>query len=573
MNFKNIIRVGIFILLTISAATGQTLQEGQKKIEMKQLEGAKRTFKSILAKDPNNIESMFYLGKVYWLQQKNDSALTLFQKAAVMNPESPLGYIGQGWIALNSKDEKNVLSMFKKALNYTKSKDPSTYMNIAEGYIYGTNPNLDKAIENLDLAKEISKNNPKIFVLKGDANATKFDGNGAAMTNYELATDLDKNFVQAWFKIGELDAHSKNYKEAEPALKKVKELDSLYVPVYPELAELFYYSNRLSQAKEMYRIYLSLCDYDLDAMVRYASFLYLSKDYENSIKEILKVQTKDTSYLVFNRFLGYSYFETGKYAEAIPPLRKYISQTPKEKIEFKDYEYYYKMFLKTGQDSIGRIWMRTAYNKDTTKIEILGQIAEMLNKDADKIYKSYDSLNRIADTLTKKADTALKGRILKDAAVVFKQAADKYHEAVDAYNYKLAHSVHPQAADYFVIGRDLYKATDYDNADSAFKRVNEIAPSYIASYVFRVNINVYYKDTLATTGGAEAVCDTLIEHLKIDTVAASKNKQVLMTCYKYLGTYYLKKKDCKKGKEYYLKAKELDPGDKQVLDILKGLNC
>jgi tetratricopeptide (TPR) repeat protein len=356
-------------------------------------------------------------------------------------------------------------------------------------------------------------------------------------------------------------------------LKKVKELDSLYVPVYPELAELFFYSNRLAQAKEMYRIYLSLCDYDLDAMVRYASFLYLSKDYDNAIKEILKVQSKDTSYLVFNKFLGYSYYEVGKYAEGIAPLKKWIYQAPKEKIVFQDYEYYYKMLFKLGQYDLCMECMKTAYSMDTTKIEILAQIAEMLNKDADKVYKTYDSLYRMADTITKKADTALKTSLLRDAAVAFKQAADKYHEAANAYRSKIFHSLNPQAADYFIIGKDLYRAADYDNADAAFKSVNDIAPTYIPSYVFRVNINVYYKDTLATTGSAEAVCDTLIERLKTDTVSAAKNKTALMTCYKYLGTYYLKKKECRKGKEYYLKAKEIDPTDKQVLDILKGLNC
>ncbi len=573
MNFKNFITAGVLSLLLISFAAAQTVQDGQKKIEMKQLEGAKKTFRAILQKDATNTDALFYLGKVYCLQTKNDSAMTFFQKAVTTSPESPLGYVGQGYVSLNNKDDKTAIASFKKALSNTKSKDASTYMNIAEGYIYGTYPNIDKANENLDNAKEINKGTAKILVLKGDAYATKFDGKGNAMTNYELATDMDKNNVLAWYRIGELNAHSKNYKEAEPALRKVKELDSMYVPVYPELAELFFYSNRLSQAKEMYRIYLSLSDYDLDAMVRYASFLYLSKDYENAVKEITKVQSKDTSYLIFNRFLGYSYYEIGKYAEGILPLKKYIDQAPNSKVEIKDYEYYYKMLLKTGQDEQGKVWMKKTYAFDTTKIEILGQLAEMANRDADRIYKSYDSLNRIADTITKKADTALKARIIREAAMDLKLASDKYHEAVEAYHFKLLHSINPQAADYFVIGKDLYRAMDYDNADSAFKRVSEIAPTYIPAYVFRVNINVYYKDTLATTGSAVAICDSLIEHLKTDTVAAAKNKVALMTSYKYLGTYYLKKKNCSKGKEYYLKAKELDATDKQVLEILRGLNC
>ncbi len=544
MNLKRIFQAGMMATMLLSAVVAQTIQEGLKKIEMRQMEGAKKTFKAILQKDATSLEAQYYLGKIYWMQQKNDSALALFQKVVTSYAESPLGYIGQGYIYLNQKDEKNALAMFKKAVSNTKSKDPSTYMSIAEGYIYGKYPNVEKAVENLDNAKEVSKNNPKIFILRGEAYATKFDGKGNAMTNYELATDLDKNNVSAWYHIGELDARSKNFKEATPALEKVKSLDSLYLPVYPELAELYYYSNKISLAKEMYRIYLSLADFDLEAMVRYASFLYLSKDYDKAIDEIKKIQASDTTYLVFNKFLAYSYYEVGKYPEGMKPLKKYIDQTPKEKITFSDYDYYAKMLRKTGQDSLSIVWMLMAFNADTTHSEILGQIA-------DYYYK-----------------------------------AGKYKPAADAYQFKISKSQVPQTSDYLFMARAYYnlatydtiedktlKPGQYDLADSAFKKVIDMDPSYIPAYVYRVNINVYYKDTLATTGSAVPVCDSLIEHLKNDTVQAAKNKANLMTCYKYLGTYYLKKKDCRKGKEYYLKAKELDPADKQVREILSGLNC
>lgn len=543
MNFKKCFKAGVAIfILFISVATSQTLQDGLKKIEMKQYESAKKTFKAILQSDASNIDALFYLGKTYWLQQKNDSASIYFQKVATINPESPLGYVGQGYIFIVNKDDKNAQAVFKKALNKTKSKDPSTYMNIAEGYIYGSVPNLDKALENLNEAKDISKDNPKIFVLIGDAYATKFDGKGMAMTNYELATDMNKNYVLALFKIGELDAHSKNYKDAEPALEKVKQLDSLYVPVYPELGELYYFTNKVVQAKEMYRIYLSLSDYDLDAMVRYASFLFICKDYDNAIAEIKKIQAKDTSYLVFNRLLGYSYYEVKKYAEGIPPLKKFIDQSKPDDVKFSDYDYYSKMMMQTGQDSLAYIWMRKAYNKDTTHIEILGAIA--------------DSLSR-------------KG---------------KYKEAAIAYQYKISKMTQGTSADYFQMGRSYYNAATYDTtqtdssksklyklADTAFVKLIELSPTYIPGYLFSVRINVYYKDTAATTGSAEVVCDSLISKLKKDTVSAAKYKREYNDSYKYLAVLYIKKNNLEKGREYLMKAREVDPADTQTIELLKSL--
>jgi tetratricopeptide (TPR) repeat protein len=543
MNFKKSLKAGVAVfLLFISVVTSQTLQDGQKKIEMKQYESAKKTFKAILQSDPSNIDALFYLGKTYWIQQKNDSASIYFQKIASINSESPLGYIGQGYIFVANKDDKNAQIVFKKALNKTKSKDPSTYMNIAEAYIYGSVPNLDKALENLNEAKDISKDNTKLFVLIGDAYATKFDGKGMAMTNYELATDINKNYVLALFKIGELDNHSKNYKDAEPALVKVKQLDSLYVPVYPELGELYYYTNRLTQAKEMYRIYLSLSDYDLDAMVRYASFLYICKDYENAINEIKKIQAKDSSYLVFNRLLGYSYYEVKKYQDGISPLKKYIDQAVPEKVTFMDYDYYSKMLMQTGQDSLAYIWMRKAYNKDTSHIEILGAIADSLSK---------------------------KG---------------KYKDAAIAYQYKISKSYPPSAADYFQLGRSYYNAATYDTtqadssksklynlADTAFVKLINVAPTYIPGYLFRVRINVYYKDTAATTGSAEAICDSFITKLKKDTVSAAKYKREYNDSYKYLAVLYIKKNNLEKGREYLMKAREVDPADTQTIELLKSL--
>lgn len=47
-----------------------------------------------------------------------------------------------------------------------------------------------------------------------------------------------------------------------------------------------------------------------------------------------------------------------------------------------------------------------------------------------------------------------------------------------------------------------------------------------------------------------------------------KNKKNLMEAYKYLGWYYVQKEDNVMAKQYYDKALELDPADKETMEII-----
>jgi tetratricopeptide (TPR) repeat protein len=200
------------------------------------------------------------------------------------------------------------------------------------------------------------------------------------------------------------------------------------------------------------------------------------------------------------------------------------------------------MLMQTGQDSLAYVWMRKAYDKDTTHIEIL---------------------RAIGDTLSRKG---------------------KYKDAANAYQYVITKVGQPSSIDYFQLGKSLYYAATYDStvtdsmksklytrADSAFIKLIDVAPTYIPGYLFRVRINVYYKDTSAVTGAAEIVADSLIEKLKKDTVSAARYKREYMDSYKYLAVLYIKKNNLTKGREYLIKAREIDPADTQTLELLKSL--
>lgn len=79
----------------------------------------------------------------------------------------------------------------------------------------------DAAIEDLEKAEKLDKNNPEIYFLKGNINMTRRDYN-SAMLNYNQAILLNENYTEAyvnrgklWFYLGEEEKKCADYLKAE----------------------------------------------------------------------------------------------------------------------------------------------------------------------------------------------------------------------------------------------------------------------------------------------------------------------------------------------------------------------
>ncbi len=488
------------------------------------METAKRIFKSLIQKDAANTDLYYYLGAAYLGTSKPDSAKIYFDKGIATNASGSLNYVGLGTIALNKNDQAAAKTNFDKAVSLAP-KNSTVYIEIANSLINSEFPDYNKAVQLLTKAKELDKSNPKIYVLLGDAYVELLDG-GNALTNYEKSIEIDKKYLLGNLKLGETLVRIRNNEEAMTSFQNVLKLDSTYSPVYKDLGELYFQMRQYPKAKDAYKKYIELSENNSAAKIRYAQFLFLSNDYENSISEINNILKTDTTNNVIYRLLGYASFETGKFAEGEAAMAKFFSKANEKKILPSDYEYYGKLLSKNGKDTLAIQYVKQAVQLDSSKTELFATLAELYTKNK------------------------------------------RYKEAAEAYTSKLRNSKKPGIQDYHKQGIAYYYANEYVKADSAFAKVIELNPTFQGGYLWRAKVNAQL-DPESSKGLAKPFYEKFIELASVD---AAKYKTDLISAYKYLGSYYfLQKKDNATSKTYWLKVKELDPNDKQMTDVLKVL--
>jgi tetratricopeptide (TPR) repeat protein len=211
--------------------------------------------------------------------------------------------------------------------------------------------------------------------------------------------------------------------------------------------------------------------------------------------------------------------------------QKLFSKLTEEKTIALDYEYYGKILVLNGKDSLGVDMLRKAYELDNSRCDLLNEI-----------WKSYDKMQKNA-------------------------------EAAATLQEKIQHCKGATVADYFNMGRSWFFAGEFQKADSAMAKVTELSPKYASGYLWRAKAN-YQMDTTNALGLAKPHYEKYIEVALADTSsnAAAKYKTALIQAYHYLADYYFfKAKNNEKAKENLRKILALDPSDKNAADALRGI--
>ncbi len=118
---------------------------------------------------------------------------------------------------------------------------------------------------------------------------------------------------------------------------------------------------------------------DVNAYKRYASFLYLTKDYEKAVTTINEILKTDQSPVMY-RILGFSQLELKNCTDGVAALDKYFSIYDAAKTTVFDYEYYAKLKACVGEDSAAVVAYQTAMQKDTSRFDLNMEIAKIYNK-------------------------------------------------------------------------------------------------------------------------------------------------------------------------------------------------
>jgi len=450
-----------------------------------------------------------------------------------------LNYAGLGRIAWTKNDAVMCNAQFTKAEEIMNAKsnkiDKGTkqlaYLKMAEVLLQGETKNLEKAIVYINTAIQLNDKNPEAYVQLGDyygeRDVTNLSG---AIMQYNKALELDPKYIRAILRKGVLYVRVKNYDEGLNYYNEAIALDPTFAPAYREKAELLYKAQRYPAAVEAYAKYLDLNN-NCRVQQRYASFIFLTKDYAKAIPELENALPCNTGNTYMYRLLAYAYYETGNYPKGLENINKFLDianakGTPT--ILGSDYAYKGKLLSKSGQDSVA--------------IEVLKMAVEKDPKYAD----GYSDV----------------------ASILFKQK--KYGEAANYYQMKVDKSAELQPLDFYYLGQARYYNKEYPLADDAFSKATVKYPD--ANFWRGRCNNKMEVNADEPVGLAKPFHELFIKSVGTDAKKIENNKKNLTEAYSYLGLLYGKQKNYDCSKAAWTKVLELDPLNKVGNEVMLDEN-
>ena len=536
---KTIGLLSLVLVLNTAFLQAQTLKDAIRLSENEEYEKAEKAFEVLLTSNPENGLTYYYYGENYFNNKQLEKARMAYQKGIELFPGNAINYVGLGKIyyVANKMDEAN--NNFFTAKTLSKSKNPLVLMELADVYINSELKNCSEAIKLLNQAAGLDTKNPEIYTLIGDAYLEQGDGS-LAIANYEHALDIDKKYTKAILREGKLWSRAKNYNLALEYYNKAIGIDSTFAPAFQERAELRFRAGQTDRAVGDYKKYLQLND-NLNARIRYAKFKYLTKDYKSCIEESSAILAKDSSDITLYRFEGYSYYEMGKYQDALHCMNHFFnlmgsvsktSTNSETKFLATDYEYLGKSALKNQQDSIGIGAIEKAIKMDSTKWDLYGEVAS-------------------AELKAKK----------------FNLAITYYEKKINA-----APTKEGGANDYYGLGRAYYYSKDYVHGDTCFAKLIRLQPTLPYGYLWRALCNLPFdqNEKKELKGLAYPFFEKFTQTVAPGEV--ERNKKDLIEAYEYLGYYNMLIKDFAKAKESWTKLKEIDPENVKAKKALADQN-
>jgi tetratricopeptide (TPR) repeat protein len=530
--------IAVFLLAVGFSATAQNLEEAVKKTLNERYESAEADLKELIAREPSNGDLYFAAGDNYFYWDQLDLAEAMYRKGMEVAPANPLNYAGLGRVAWMKNDAAVTKAQFAKAIEIMSAKGNKieknikqlTYLKMAEVYIQGEKKNLEEAILFINTALPLNDKNPEAYIQLGDYYSERDGMNMTnAITQYNKALEVGPKYTRAILRKGVLYVKLKNYEGGLDYYNEAIALDPAFAPAYREKAELLYKAGRYPAAIESYGKYLELNN-NCRVQQRYASFVYLTKDYKKAVEELEKALPCNTENAFMYRLLGYSYFETGNYEKSQQNLDKFFEMATakgKPAILGSDYAYKGKLLSKGGNDSLALDVLKMAIEKDPEYTDGYSEVAAIYSK------------------------------------------MKKHDMAAQYYQMKIEHTKEASPLDYYYLGQSRYFNKEYILADSAFAHATVKYPD---AWFWRGRANNRMEVNPDQPAGlAKPFHETFIRLVGFDPVKVEANKKNLIEAYSYLGLYYgkaaEKNYDCSKAA--WQKVLELDPTNKNATDAMQ----
>ena len=530
----------LFSLLVAGAltASAQGYKDGVEYFKADQLANAKtlleRNLGTTTAPEDKAL-AYYYLGAINVHDKDFTAARKDFEQGLAANPNSALNKVGLGELALMQGDQKAAESYFDEAKKVNK-KDAEVLTAIGRAY-FNTDPvKYAKEIEKYDQqAFKANKNEPSIFVLRGDREAAKKEW-GDAAANYENAILYSKGLPEAYVK------YANAYFNVNPdfAIAKLQELlqeNPTSALGQRELAEKYYQNDQWAMAAKAYGDYIKNPNHFEEDEIRYTVLLYYGQHYDESLEIANRLLAKnpDNMQLLRIAFLDKAALKDYPAAE-VAAEKLFALKNAKADFSSLDYSTYAEVLQELGKDSLAI----GAYEK---AIEI--------NPEKGDLYKALSS----AYSGAKNYDKAL----------------EVFQAYIDRGDY-VTNDLVTLASRYQNVA-----ATSEEGSEKKMNAINKAIEtiSQVAEKVPDNPIPVRNKARMMLVKydnkPSQEMVDTymqVVDLLDKDPENKTKRADMYNEAYSQIASFYISEKDIPNAKIYYEKVYELDPTNQALRDYI-----
>ena len=603
--YKYLSKITLLFLLSSIAILAQNTT-GLKYIQNERYKDALVFFNSVIksAKSTeSSAEANFYIGQIYFIKESYDSAKTAYLNGIKVNPEYGLNYAGLVKINLIENDIKAVEKNTAEALDLTNEKDDQIYIVLSEGYVKVKD--YKKALELGTIAKTISPNSVNPFLNYSKICLASMNGT-EVLQNCEEALRIDGKVLDAYVLKAKVYMMIDNNVESLNLLYEALKYDSTYAPIYSQMAEAYSNLKDYSKASENYSKYILFSEKSFDKLKRYASILYLNKEYGKSIETLKDIIAVDSNSVSSIRITANSYLKLNDYQNGNYFFNKLFSLDSVDFIQ-SDYENYSNLLSELGEDEKAIFYMTKIIELDKSRKDIYGKLSVLYfkNKKWDNVISSLKNKG----TLTAQEYFDLgKAYIFKGDNNIthtmnyldsnLKLSVDQYNklrEVLLSYQSDLANAKGDNqmasaavtkvenSVDSFIENRqkkewnniktswlDSLKTNigiEYVNADSSLQLLVNKAPKLSIAYIWHARVKANF-DPTSELGLAKPFYEKFIELAKNDF---EKLKNELVEAYSYLGYYYYLQNNNQASLGNWQEVLKIDSENVQAKEAIKQL--
>lgn len=560
----------------VGTASAQSLKDAQAAIDAEQFDKAKSILQNLVTKKPKDGKNYFYLGQVYLLNDKLDSAAWAFNNGLTNAPKEVLNNVGLGIVDLKKNSASTAEQKFAQATASLGKKDYLPLYYIGKAYTEAPKPDYAKAVDYLTQAASKNTKDGNILVALGDA-YLGLGENSQAYKSYRDALNLDPNLVKAKVQQALITRKAFAFDVALESYNAIAQEYPNYGPVYREIAETELaiakrmpdntdeekakYEAQVAKAVDAYKKYLQVTgDNSADAKIRYADFLVYGQQYEELKNVALELENVPGIDAKVYRYLGLIAINQDKdAAKAVGYFDKLFANADENRLIAIDYLFAGFANIEAGSKEKGLQYLGKALELDK----------ELINE--------VDGYGR----------NAFNAQKFEAAAAIFNVPAQQkgepwYYEAnylVGDATFRAANAKKEKGEDATADFQAAIKALDVivQSTDSA--AAEYIVPAlYIRGYS-NYNLDVIDPEKPELHQGLYLNDFNQLAKVLTDKQAAgnqlTEDEVLKLTdVYNVIGYYHILKEDYKKAAELFKKAIALSPNDEvatQYLDALKDI--